>query len=92
MTEQEKYLDLLRTQIIVRDTGGFTSPNGNQNGIPAILHPNESVLNYKVMSAPGMSQILSNINTGQAIQTTTQLHPDSINAIINGINQGRASL
>ena len=66
--------------------GGFTSPNGDQNGIPAILHPNEAVLNSTAMSAPGMPQVVTNANQGQAIQTQTQLHPDSINAIVNGIN------
>jgi len=67
-------------------SGGFTSPYGDQNGIPAILHPNEGVLNSTAMSAPGMVNTVNALNTGQQIQTTTTLHPDSINSIIAGIN------
>jgi len=67
-------------------SGGFTSPYGDQNGIPATLHPNEGILNSTAMSAPGMMGMVQSANAGQPLQTTTSLHPDSINAIINGIN------
>ena len=67
-------------------SGGFTSPFGDPSGIPAILHPNEGVANASAMSIPGMTNLINAANSGQQLQTTTQLHPDSINAIINGIN------
>jgi hypothetical protein len=67
-------------------SGGFTSPFGDPTGIPATLHPNEAVLNSTAMSNTGMVNMVNQANAGQQISTTTTLHPDSINAIITGIN------
>ena len=66
--------------------GGFTSPYGDQNGIPSILHPGEGILNSTAMSAPGMPQMVDSANKGQPVQQQTSIHPDSVKAIINGIN------
>ena len=69
--------------------GGFTSPFGDPGGIPAILHPNEGIINSTAMSMAGMSQFVNNVNTGNSVQTVTVLHQDSINQIIKGINDKR---
>ena len=73
-------------------SGGFTSPNGDQNGILSLLHPNEGVFNATAMSSPGMPQLVDSANKGQPIQTTTVLHPDSISKIVNGINDKKTTV
>jgi hypothetical protein len=73
-------------------SGGFTSPNGDQNGIVSLLHPNEGVFNATAMSSPGMPQLVDSANKGQPIQTTTVLHPDSISKIVNGINNKQVTV
>jgi len=67
-------------------SGGFTSPNGDQNGIPAMLHPNEAVLNATAMSQIGMKGFVEQGNAGQAVQTNTRLHPDDLKSLAGMIN------
>ena len=62
-------------------SGGLTSPLGDPQGIPAVLHPNEGVLNSNAMSQPGMAGVVNGLNAGQGLQTQTRLHPDDIKAI-----------